>query len=501
MVLAEDLRQAVLQAALQGKLTEQLETDSDVGEMLENMQKEKEILIANKKVKKEKPLPEIQEDEIPFDIPDNWRLARLGEIALYLDAGKSPDCIKENVIGDEWGVITTTAIQANNFCENENKRLPSDFVINRNIKIEQNDILITRAGPMTRTGIMCLVENIRFNLLLSDKTVRVNINNENINKKFIVDAINSPCVRLQIINMMSGMDKQQVNISQEKIRKIIIPIPPVEEQQRIVDKINEIMPKIDEYEKIEKELETLKKEFPDNMKDALLQAAMQGKLTEQLESDSSVDELLASIRKEKEKLIAQKKIKSEKPLPGIGEEEILFDIPENWRWVRLNEIGEIVGGGTPKTSQTEFWDNGDISWITPADMNGCGRYIKRGEKNITQLGLDSSSAKVFPKGSVVISSRAPIGYIAIVQNEASTSQGCKTFSAYIQELILSEYIYYAIQFRVPDMEKRATGTTFKEISGKGVGETIIPLPPIEEQQRIVERLDALLPLCEDLKKE
>lgn len=260
------------------------------------------------------------------------------------------------------------------------------------------------------------------------------------------------------------------------------------------------MPKIDEYEKIEKELEALKKKFPSNMKDALLQAAMQGKLTEPLEDDGNVDELLETVRKEKEKLILLKKIKKEKPLPDIEAEEIPFDIPKNWKWVRLNDIGKIVGGGTPKTSQTEFWDNGEISWITPADMNGCGRYIMRGEKSITQLGLDSSSAKLFPKGSVVISSRAPIGYIAIAQNEASTSQGCKTFSAYIQELILPEYIYYSLQFRVPDMERRATGTTFKEISGKGVGETIIPLPPVEEQGRIVKRLDALLPLCEELKK-
>ena len=324
MVLAEDLRQAVLQTALQGKLTKQLETDSDVDEMLINIQVEKKKLIAEKKIKKEKPLPEIQEEDILFDIPENWKFVHLGEIALYLDAGKSPDCIKESVIGEEWGVITTTAIQANNFCENENKRLPNDFVINRGIKIEPNDILITRAGPMTRTGIMCLVENIRFNLLLSDKTVRVNIDNKNVNKKFIVNAINSPCIRLHIINMMSGMDKQQVNISQEKIRKIIIPLPPIEEQQRIVDKIDEIMPKIDEYEKIEKELETLKKQFPTNMKDALLQAAMQGKLTEQLESDSSVDELA---RKENINL--------------LDEEDYPYFIPDNWKFAELGELTSI----------------------------------------------------------------------------------------------------------------------------------------------------------------
>ena len=239
----------------------------------------------------------------------------------------------------------------------------------------------------------------------------------------------------------------------------------------------------------------------EDLRQSVLQAALQGKLTKQFETDSDVDEMLINIQAEKEKLIVDKKMKKEKPLPEIQEKDIPFDISDNWRWVKLNEIGEIVGGGTPKTSQAEFWDNGNIAWITPADMNGGGRYIKKGKKSITQLGLDNSSAKLFPKGSIVISSRAPIGYIAIAQNEASTSQGCKTFSAYMQELILSEYVYYAIQLRVPDMEKRATGTTFKEISGKGVGETIIPLPPIEEQQRIVERLDALLPLCEDLKKE
>lgn len=103
MVLAEDLRQAVLQAALQGKLTKQLDTDSNVDEMLENIQVEKEKIIADKKIKKEKALPPICEEDFPFDIPDNWKFIQLGEIALYLDAGKSPDCIKENVIGDEWG--------------------------------------------------------------------------------------------------------------------------------------------------------------------------------------------------------------------------------------------------------------------------------------------------------------------------------------------------------------------------------------------------------------
>ncbi len=498
MVLAEDLRRAVLQAALQGKLTRQLETDSDVDEMLISIQEEKEKLIADKKIKKEKPIPEIQDEEIPFEIPDNWRLARLGEIALYLDAGKSPDCIKENVIGDEWGVITTTAIQANNFCENENKRLPNDFVINRDIKIERNDILITRAGPMTRTGIMCLVENIRFNLLLSDKTVRVNINDENINKKFIVNAINSPCVRLQIINMMSGMDKQQVNISQEKIRKIIIPIPPIEEQQRIVDKINDIMPKIDEYEKIEKELETLKKQFPTNMKDALLQAAMQGKLTEQLESDSSVDELLAVIQKEKEELIAQKKIKKEKSLSDIGEEDIPFDIPENWRWVRWGNLAYSIQYGYNAPAQ----ESGKIKMVRISDIQD--NSVNWNSVPYCDISDEEIETYILKENDILFArTGGTVGKSFLVSNvpEDAIYAGYLIRTRYNAKLI-PQYLklFMESQLYWVQLQNGKTQGCQPNCNGQTLSKMMIPLPPIEEQQRIVERLDALLPLCEELKE-
>lgn len=489
MVLAEDLRQAVLQAALQGKLTEQLETDSNVDEMLENIQSEKEKIIVDKKIKKEKLLPKIQEEDIPFDIPDNWRFIRLGEIALYLDAGKSPDCIKESVIGDEWGVITTTAIQVNNFYENENKRLPNDFVIDRDIKIEPNDILITRAGPMTRTGIMCLVENIQFNLLLSDKTVRVNIDNKNINKKFIVNAINSPCIRSQIINMMSGMDKQQVNISQEKMRKIIIPIPPIEEQQRIVDKINEIMPKIDEYEKIEKELEALKKEFPIDMKDALLQAAMQGKLTEQLESDSSVDEL---VRKEN--------------INPVDEEDYPYFIPENWRFAELGNLTSIPikRGKSPKYvdksgilvfAQKCNQKNGSISLY---DAKYLDETIKHKYEQDNYLQGDDIVINSTGGGTL-----GRIGYISeeLIKHSLPIVPDSHVTTIRVKDNVLSRYIYFFLKCNQSYLETMGVGSTNQtELRPDAIKELLVPIPPVEEQWRIVERLDALLPLCEELKE-
>ena len=183
----------------------------------------------------------------------------------------------------------------------------------------------------------------------------------------------------------------------------------------------------------------------------------------------------------------------------MSSDEIPFDIPDNWEWVRLSYIGEIVGGGTPKTEVPSYWD-GDIPWLTPADMkNVMSRYVKNGERFITEEGLANSSSRLMPKGTVLYSSRAPIGYIAISENDICTNQGFKSVVPYIHGL--SEYLYYAIIQATPGIVKRASGTTFKEISGSEFGKTVIPLPPLAEQKRIVEKLDKLLPLCDALKED
>ena len=237
-----------------------------------------------------------------------------------------------------------------------------------------------------------------------------------------------------------------------------------------------------------------------DLKNSILQLAMEGKLVEQRKEEGTARELLQAIQEEKARLVAEKKIKKTKPLPPVTEEEKPFDIPESWEWVRLGEIGTVYGGGTPKTSEGTYWNNGNIAWIRPADMNFSGKYIIRGGKCITTKGLNESSAQLSPKGSVIISTRAPIGYVKIAEIDSCTSQGCKTFSAFNQKLVLSDYIYYVIQQRTPDLIKRSSGTTFKEISGLGVSETVIPLPPLAEQKRIVAKIEELLPLVEKMRK-
>ena len=237
-----DMQKSILQMAIQGKLVEQRPEEGTGEELFQQIQAEKQELIKEGKIKKEKPLPEISEDEIPFDIPDTWTWKRLGNISWYFDAGKSPNCLKTAVTGDEWGVITTTAVQLGYFDEVQNKILPKDFKVNTDIQVRPGDILITRAGPTNRTGIACLVKDIRYNLILSDKIIRINMTNSNIFKDYIIMVLNSHQIRNMIVGLMSGMDRQQVNVSQDKYKTLLIPIPPIAEQKRIVAKLEEILP-------------------------------------------------------------------------------------------------------------------------------------------------------------------------------------------------------------------------------------------------------------------
>lgn len=180
--------------------------------------------------------------------------------------------------------------------------------------------------------------------------------------------------------------------------------------------------------------------------------------------------------------------------------EVPFAVPESWKWVSLNRIGVIVSGATPKTAVKEFW-NGDINWVTPEDLGkNSSKWIAHGSRFLSKEGLNSCSAVLMPKGSIVYSSRAPIGHIAIAANELCTNQGCKSFVPKC-EYISTEWAYYALIARTKDIQSRASGTTFKEISGTGMGNTLIPLPPIAEQKRIAAKIESLFGEIDRAEKE
>ena len=231
----------------------------------------------------------------------------------------------------------------------------------------------------------------------------------------------------------------------------------------------------------------------------ILDLAVRGKLVEQDPEDESAAELLKQIAAEKVRLVKAGEIRNPRDLDD-GEDIVApFDIPIKWQWIRLDTIGAIIGGGTPPAGDVEnFTKPGEgIPWLTPADLGDHPEIsISRGGRDLSEKGLQGSSATLMPAGTVLFTSRAPIGYVAIATNPISTNQGFKSIVPYVSDC--SNFIACAMKAFAPEIDANAPGTTFKEVSGKIVAGIAFPLPPLAEQHRIVAKVDELMALCDRL---
>ncbi len=486
MVLAEDLRQAVLQAALQGKLTEQLDTDSNVDDLLERINKRKETLIEAREIKKSKTDLSVDEDDFLFQIPSNWRWVKLGKIAEVKGGKRVP--VGETLVEVDTGhkYIRVADMKNGTVDESGIKYITDEvYSVIKNYYITKNDIYITVAGTIGRVGsipdtldMANLTEN-------ADKIIF-----EYLNKEWFINVLNSKILQWQIVQATKKVGQPKLALN--RIETLLIPLPPIEEQQRIVDKINGIMPKIDEYEKIEKELEALKKEFPTNMKDALLQAAMQGKLTEQLESDSSVDELLQKIG-EKELKCSNWKAKKEFEIDEILDIIDSPIIPNSWRWVKLSDIALSNIGLTYKPSDKTL--DGVIVLRSSNIQNGKMDY-----NDIVKVNMVIPKNKMCDIGDILMcvrnGSKSLVGKVAMI-DKSNMSFGA--FMSIIKSRC-NQFLYYFFTSNIfkKQMHINSSTETINQITQDMLFNCVIPLPPIEEQQRIVKRLDILLPLCEGL---
>lgn len=250
--LIASLRQTILTEAVSGQLTSQWRKENPhqepASELLKRIAIEKDQLIKEKKISKEKLLPPILAEEMSYDLPEGWLWCRLGEVTLSMDAGKSPQCENRPASLSEWGVLKTTSIQNLNFDDSENKALPQNIKFNGALEVRANDILITRAGPRNRVGIVCSVKTTRPNLLLSDKTIRVRISESYLSAESTAILLSSGESGYFLDSKKSGMADSQVNISQDNMKLTPIPLIPVAEQRVIVQKVNTIMSYCDQLE-------------------------------------------------------------------------------------------------------------------------------------------------------------------------------------------------------------------------------------------------------------
>lgn len=276
-VLAKDLRDAVLQAAIQGKITKQLKDDTPVEEILKSIEEQKRTLIKKNKLKKKKPFHLISNDEIPFDIPDNWVFAKLGYISTYDEAKQKINARDAN--DNLWMLdLEDIAKGGTLLCK---KRVFERKAIGDKTVFEKGSILYSKLRPYLLKILIADEDGICTPELVPFKMYG------GINTSYIALFLKSPYVDSEINKVTYGVKMPRVGT--KTMVNFYVPLPPIEEQQRIVDRVDELMAKIDEYEKLENQLVQLKEQFPKDMRDSLLQAAIQGKLTEQNQSDYSAN--------------------------------------------------------------------------------------------------------------------------------------------------------------------------------------------------------------------
>lgn len=486
----EQLKASILQYAIQGKLVEQRAEEGTGEELYQQIQAEKQRLIAEKKIKKEKPLAEITEDKIPFDIPESWKWVRLGDCTGYSQT--KPKISPKDITDDMWS-LDLEDIQKESGAILTRTTASKRKITGDKVLFYKGQVLYSKLRPYLKKILIapgngiCTPELVPFNTYL-------------VYANYIVYVLRSPHIDYVVNSVTYGVKMPRVGT--ETMVNLLIPLPPLSEQKRIVAKIEELLPLIGRYAVAYEKLEQFNAKFPEDMKKSILQYAIQGKLVEQREEEGTGEELYRQIQAEKKRLIKEGKIKKEKPLPEIAEDEIPFDIPESWRWVRFSEIMSTMSTGPfgSMLHKTDYIEKG-IPLVNPANMVN-GKIVPSDKMMISEATRRRLSLYILHAGMIVLGRRGEMGRCAVV-TEKEDGWLCGTGS-FFMEPSMSLYVYYVVSlFSSPYVKfylgGESVGTTMSNLNHTILSKMPIPLPPLAEQRRIVAKLDEILPLCERLK--
>lgn len=487
----QELKSSILQLAIQGKLVEQRPEEGTGEELYQQIQAEKKRLIQEGKIKKEKPLPEIAEDEVPFEIPESWKWVQIRDIAIKITDGThhSP----ANYEQGKYRYVTAKNIK-NQGVTLTNITYVSEDVHNEifaRCNPEHGDVLLIKDGATT--GVVTVNNLIEpFSMLSSVALLKMP---SLMSAWYLVYVMRSDLLYKAVRAQMKGTGITRITLKQ--IELMTIPLPPLAEQKRIVAKIEELLPYLDRYEKAWNRLEEFNRRFPADMQKSILQMAIQGKLVEQRPEEGTGEELYRQIQAEKQALIKAGKIKKEKPLPEIAEDEVPFEIPEGWKWVRLSQIISVLGDGIHGTPA--FDEIGDYYFVNGNNL-AKGHIVFKADTKKVSFNEYEKHKKPLDMNTILISINGTIGNYAFYAGEPIILGKSACYFSVLAG-VNKEYICHLIntKFFMDYAVKEATQTTIKNVSLKVMRMLPVPLPPIAEQKRIVARLEEILPLCERLK--
>ena len=462
----EQLKASILQYAMEGKLVKQNPNDESVSELLKRIKAEKQQLIKEKKIKRNKSLPLIEDNEKSFDIPDSWKWVRLDDI-FYLKAGKNK---KAKDISDSKDENNKYLCYGGNGIRG--------YVADYNQ--EGKHPLIGRQGALCGN-----VHIAQGKFYATEHAIVVHLFG-NVDYKW-------SAIFLKAINLNQyATSTAQPGLSVTRINRVLIPLPPLEEQKRIVSKIEKLMPLVDEYAESYNRLQKIDNEFEDKLKQSVLQYAMEGKLVKQDPNDEPASELLKKIENEKDQLIEEGKIKKSRKLPAITDEEKPFDIPDSWEWVRLGIISEVRGGKRVprgmKLSETSSY----CPYIRVTDMEN-NSVAQETLRYATKKIYEEISRYIITSEDVYFSIAGTIGKVGIVPCNLSGALLTENAARLTPYYINKKFMVYLLSSPIVKNQHRKilSKVAQPKLSLIKLKRTIVPLPPLEEQKRIVLKINKL----------
>ena len=509
---ADDLRASILQAAIQGKLTKQDPNDEPASVLVERIREEKHRLVREGKIKRDKNESFIFkrdgnwfetingkderciDDKIPFDIPENWTWSRLNSVCNQIvDCPHSTPHYTESETG--FYAIDTNCFDRNGKITHFRNLSKIDYEsrISR-LSPTGGDVVYSREGVVGYAAILpynrkiCLGQRVM--LFRPSQSIHSEWIRTIVSHSFFIDVL---------LSSSKGIGVKHVNVGDIKL--LLIPMPPANEQSSIISILDRINSLIDNYSYYEQKATILDSIVSERLTSSILQYAVQGKLTKQDPDDEPASVLIERIRDEKHRLVKEGKIKRDKNESFIFrrdgswfetinskderciDDEIPFDIPKNWTFVRLSTITLYdVGGATPSISESKYW-NGNIKWASVRDIQSV--YLNDTERRITETGFESCSTNIVPKGELIICTRVGLGKICIAGDDIAINQDLRGFI--ISNRIDRQYLIYYYR----NIKLEGSGTTVKGITRNQILNLLIPLPPCDEQHQIVSKLNRL----------
>ena len=483
----QELKASILQLAIQGKLVPQLPEEGTGEELYQQIRAEKQRLIKTGTIKKEKSLPEIEEDEVPFDIPETWTWIRLGDCSGYAQAKEK--IASSDITGDMWS-LDLEDIQKETGAVITQTKASERKITGDKVRFYKGQVLYSKLRPYLKKILVAPADGICTPELVPFDAYLVDAN-------YLVCVLRSPHVDFVVNSVTYGVKMPRVGT--DTMINLLIPLPPLAEQKRIVAKIEELLPLIDRYEQAWSKLEDFNKRFPVDMQKSILQMAIQGKLVPQLPEEGTGEELFQQIQAEKQALIKAGKIKKDKALPDITDDDILFDIPDTWRWCYVGELfdhntGKAMNASAKKvdkpgsirkfiTTSNLYWDSFDFTTV----------------KEMFFSNDELARCTATKKDILMCEGGAYYGRTAIwnYDYDICFQNHIHRLRAYAE--IGERFFYYVFRFYRETGMMQSQGTAMPGLSSVALHNMMIPLPPLAEQKRIVAKLEEILPLCERLK--